>query len=146
MGLSLIFNKQYRKERALFDTLADKIGKSGQISVEYKGNVECFLLDDMEIHFKVTEPKRLTVVKDGKDIYSMDCYFDQYDSWQQQRSRWFTDLLNYARERKDVLIKKANKKRKMDDAARQVKATTEAKKAKEQVELSKIQKVLDRLK
>ncbi|MBQ0013107.1 MAG: hypothetical protein KBS86_00855 [Proteobacteria bacterium] len=146
MGLSLIFNKQYRKERALFDTLADKIGKSGQISVEYKGNVECFLLDDMEIHFKVTEPKRLTVVKDGKDIYSVMCFFVNNDSWQQQRSRWFTDLLDYARERKDVLIKKANKKRKMDDAARQVKASAAFKKNNEQAELAKIQKVLDRLK
>ena len=119
----LMFNKQYRQENKLFNTLADKIKKSSSIVQEFKGQARVFELDTIDIYFTVANGQKLKVVtKTGEVVVpEMDCSFKQgcstEDVLQRARHEMFSQLLDFVHK---TYEKKAEKAKKMEQATKEL--------------------------
>jgi hypothetical protein len=133
----LIFTKQYRQEEKLIDLIARKIKKSKTMEKKYgekgteEANTEIYVLDDIDVYFNLGikgGDNAITVKdKEGKEIYKMDCHYDNYDAMQQARGDWFHTALMKAR---DVYEKRTEKAKKLKQA------TEKAQKAKDQKDMA----------
>ena len=133
----LIFTKQYRQEEKLIGRIINKIEKSKTIETKYgkqgtpESNTEIYILDDVDVYFdlglKGGDAAIIVKDKEGKEIYKMDCHYDNYDAMQQARGDWFHTALMKAR---DVYKKRTEKAKKLKQA------TEKAQKAKDQKDIS----------
>ena len=139
----LFFNKQYQAEKEIIDTLAKKIKESKDFFQRYEGNKEIFELDSGWIIFDAIK-HQLDVESDGKTIISLDCEYDAFDELKVQRTKWFSNLLNYARKRQESESKKQKKETNKSAKMKKAKKTVLAKKAKT-TNLVVLQDALDRI-
>lgn len=87
-----MIEEQKTKEKELISLLEQKIKRSSHVTTWYQSNVEHFVLDNLEICFKLAEPKEIRLLKNGHCFYTMDCRNNKTDVWQLQRSVWFSYL------------------------------------------------------
>lgn len=87
-----MIEEQKAKEKELISLLEQTIKRSSHIATWYQSGIEHFVLDNLEICFKLDEPKKIKLLKNGKCFYTMDCKNSKTDVWQNQRSVWFSYL------------------------------------------------------
>ncbi len=146
MGLSLIFNKEYRKEEKLMNTLATKIIGAKYIENRHKDNTEIYDLYGLEIHFNVISHELKVLDGKGETVYTMNCEFDADNEFQKHRSMWFSDLLEIARKQLKKQQEKAAHKLELEKGAAKIHSDKEKKKTEEQARLLQIQNAIDRIK
>jgi len=136
-NLPIVFTKQFRQEEKLIGRIINKIEKSKTIETKYgkqgtpESNTEIYILDDVDVYFdlglKGGDAAIIVKDKEGKEIYKMDCHYDNYDAMQQARGDWFHTALMKAR---DVYEKRTEKAKKLKQA------TEKAQKAKDQKDMA----------
>lgn len=140
------FNKAHKEERRLVSDLARKIKKSEQISFKVINNTEKYVFDNIELWFVLAHESKLQLIEDGKVVYEMDCEWNQYDEWSQQRFYFFSGLLERARNRYEDYQKQIAKKAKISSANVKLKAEQEREKSEKEQNLLYIQNARNKLK
>lgn len=140
------FNKGHKEERGLVSDLAKKIKKSEQISFKSENNTEKYVFDNIELGFVLAPARKLQLFEDGKVVYEMDCEWNQYDEWSQQRFYFFGGLLERARGRYEDYQKQIAKKTKINSANAKLKAEQEKKKSETDKNLLYIKNARNKLK
>ena len=127
-----IFNKQYRTEQEIINTVIKNIKKSKLFLEYYEGNVEVYELDNMKIRFPLLSQDRGIIVtdKEGNEIVSMDCTYSNMDEVQKVRSNWFSSVLEIARNRGHQEKEKQEKAKKLQEAKNAMEASMKVKEQK----------------
>ncbi|MCQ2575034.1 MAG: hypothetical protein MJ156_02950 [Alphaproteobacteria bacterium] len=146
MGLFMMFNKEYRQDEKLINTLASKFTDTKHIGVKHKGNTEIYDLDTLEIHFNLTTPKELKIMDGDEIIYTMNCEYDAYNEIQQHRAHLFSQLLDVARKQFEKQQKEIARKSEFEKSVAKIKADNEKKKSEEQARMLQIQNAINRIK
>lgn len=141
----LFESKQVRTERKIFGELAGKIRKSKSFATKSADNREVYYLDKIDISFNIKTKKLSVTDKWGERIVEIDCEFASRDDLQQKRFTWFSNLLEYARNRAAKEEKKANKAEKLKQAKAKATAASQAITKKQKAE-AEIAKSLERIK
>ena len=151
----LVLTKQYRQEEELITPISKKIKKSKTMERKYgkkgteEANTEIYVLDDIEVYFNLGTKggdNAITIKdKEGNEIYKMDCHYDYYDRMQTARNRWFSGLLDKARNSYDKRTTKAQKFEEATQEANRIKKENEAKQTVETNRNTAIEEALSKL-